>query len=219
MRSAHLWAVLLLLLGAAVMLERRGDVDTVPSGTPLGKLPTQIGPWTGTEVPLDPAVLDVLGKGIFLNRLYLPASSAQVAEAGGQVDLFIAYFPTQRTGQAIHSPQNCLPGSGWTFDKAGVTELTDVHGARYRVGDYLISDGREREEVLYWYRSHGRSIANDYLAKLYTLADSIRYRRTDAALIRVVAPVAAGEDRLAAHQRAVRFAEQVAPLLPKYIPD
>ena len=31
------------------------------------------------------------------------------------VSLFIGYFPTQRTGQSIHSPQNCLPGAGWTF--------------------------------------------------------------------------------------------------------
>ena len=27
-------------------------------------------------------------------------------------NLFIAFFPSQRQGDTIHSPKNCLPGSG-----------------------------------------------------------------------------------------------------------
>jgi EpsI family protein len=133
--------------------------------------------------------------------------------------LFIGYFPTQRTGQSIHSPQNCLPGAGWSFLSSGVTELTGPGGRKYTVGEYLISDGRSSQEVLYWYRVHGRSIANDYKAKLYTLADSIRYSRTDAALVRIITPVLPDESRAQAHDRAVGFAERIVPLLPAYIPD
>ena len=87
------------------------------------------------------------------------------------------------------------------------------------MGEYLISNGVATQEVLYWYRVHGRSIASDYTAKAYTLADSIRYSRTDAALIRVITPVEQGEDRMQAHRRAVDFANQIIPLLPAYIPD
>jgi EpsI family protein len=215
MKSARFWVVVLLMAGAALALQARGNVDWVPPSAPLAELPETIGGWTGRDLSMDPAVLEVLGKGSFLNRIYTPAAGA------GQepVTLFIAYFPTQRTGQAIHSPQNCLPGSGWTFTSSGVTDLTDGAGKRYQVGEYVISDGKSRQEVLYWYRSHGRSVASDYAAKLYTLADSIRYNRTDAALIRVVTPIAAGDDQAEAHQRAVHFAEQVLPFLPAYIPD
>jgi len=28
------------------------------------------------------------------------------------VSLYIAYFPSQRTSDTIHSPKNCLPGAG-----------------------------------------------------------------------------------------------------------
>jgi EpsI family protein len=87
------------------------------------------------------------------------------------------------------------------------------------VGEYLITNGAAMQEVLYWYQMRGRSIANDYKAKLYTLADSIRYSRTDAALVRVITAVNPGEDRMDAHRRAVEFAEQIIPLLPAYIPD
>ena len=215
MRSVRLWFVVLAMLFTATVLYVRGDQDKVPPSQPLNELPTTIGTRIATDLPLDQETLDVLGKGYFLSRLYTPIPG----NSGGEVGLFIAYFPTQRTGQSIHSPQNCLPGAGWTFEQSGVTTLTDSTGKSYQVGDYLIAKGSERDEVLYWYQMHGRSIANDYKAKLYTLAESIRYDRTDAALVRITAPVAPGEDRLAAHERAISFAEQITPLLPAFIPN
>jgi EpsI family protein len=221
MRSARLWVVALLMCATAVLLRVRGDVDQVPDSRPLTELPSTIGSRTATDIVLDPAVLEVLGKGFFLNRMYMPRSSAAGGSIGDHaaISLFIGYFPTQRSGQSIHSPQNCLPGAGWTFQTSGVTDLIGPTGKKYSVGEYLISNGQSTQEVLYWYQMHGRSIANDYKAKLYTLADSIRYRRTDAALIRVITVVAPGEEQIDAHRRAVGFAEQIVPLLPAYIPD
>jgi EpsI family protein len=223
MKLSHLVVVLVLLCATGALLYHRGDVDKVPPSEPLSLVPQTIGAWSGKDVPLQDYVLDVLGKGIFLNRTYLPdgvdSGFANERQDIGPIGLFIGYFPTQRTGQAIHSPQNCLPGAGWSFESKGVTLLQDPSGNQHEVGDYIISNGRSRDEVLYWYRSHGRSIASDYLAKWYTLLDSIRYQRTDAALIRIITPVQEGEDRQQAHQRVVKFAENLNPLLPAYIPD
>ena len=215
------WSAVFLLVLTAALLHLRGDTDRVPPSEPLANLPMSLGPWTATEYPLDQEVLSVLGKGVFLNRVYNPAqpSTTPSNATAAPVGLFIGYFPTQRTGQAIHSPQHCLPGAGWTFESSGTTNFTDTNGKPYTVGDYLISDGKTRQEVLYWYRSHGRSIASDYAAKFYTLTDSIRYNRTDAALVRVITPLVNGEPRASAHTRAITFARQMAPLLPAYIPD
>ena len=87
------------------------------------------------------------------------------------------------------------------------------------MGDYLISNGRDKQEVLYWYQSHGRSIANDYSAKLAMLTDAIRYGRTDAALVRVITSVGPSEDAQTAHQRVIDFAKLVTPILPAYVPN
>jgi len=179
-----------------------------------------LGTRSSTEIPLNQETLDVLGKGDFLYRLYTPDISApKTLDAQMPVSLFIGYFATQRTGQAIHSPQNCLPGAGWSFLSSGVTQFSDSSGKNYRVGDYLITDGKSTQEVLYWYQMHGQSIANDYAAKLYTLVDSIENGRTDAALIRIITNVAQGEERDQARDRAVAFARQIAPLLPAYDPN
>ena len=229
MPSARYWTVTLLMALATFVLYRRGDKDHVPVSTPLAQFPQQLDQRTSTDVPLDQNVLDVLGHGIFLNRVYSEMPGRDVGDAASAalehtrppaaVALFIAYFPTQRTGQSIHSPQNCLPGAGWVFESAGVTEVKDATGRASQVGDYIISDGTNRDEVLYWYQSHGRAIASDYRAKLYMLADSIRYSRSDAALVRIVTPITGGEPREVAHERAVEFASRLIPLLPAYIPN
>ncbi len=205
----------------ALVLHVRGDVDRVPPSRPLSELPSTIGARTAVDIEIPEEELDILGKGDFLNRDYIPVHNALAATPGDRADvgLFIAYFPTQRTGQSIHSPQHCLPGAGWTFESSAISEFTDISGKKYRVGDYLITNGSATDEALYWYQLHGRSIPGDYRAKLYTLADSIRYGRTDEALVRIITPVAAGEDKAEARSRAIHFAEQIAPLLPAYVPN
>jgi EpsI family protein len=216
MKSPRFLVVVLLLVATLVVLYRRGDVDSVPPSTPLAEMPMTFGPWSGTEYPLDQETLDVLGKGVFLNRTYVPTEPSM---GTAPVSLFIGYFPTQRSGQSIHSPQHCLPGAGWVFDSSGTTALAGPAGKPIEVGEYVISNGPAKDEVLYWYQSQGKAIAGDYKAKLYMLANSIRSNRTDAALVRVITPVREGESQAAAHQRAVGFAEKFVPLLPRYIPD
>ena len=224
MRSLQVWVVIAGLLATFLMIQARGDVDQVPPSAPLEQLPTVLDGLKATDVPISSEALEILGKGEFLNRVYAstfvgPGGVSVPGKGRIPVQLFIAYFPTQRSGQSIHSPQNCLPGSGWTFLHSGVTDFTDASGKTYRVGDYLISDGKDKQEVLYWYQSHGRSIASDYQAKLAMLTDAIRYDRTDAALVRVITSVGASEDPQVAHARVVSFAKSVTPLLPAYVPN
>jgi EpsI family protein len=221
MKSPRLWLVVLLMSFTALVLHVRGDVDKVLPSRPLSELPAALDSRNAIDVPIDPEALAILGKGDFLNRVYVVPDDVPTPTLSDRVrlELYIAYFPTQRTGQSIHSPQNCLPGAGWTFQSSGITEFTDATGKTYRVGEYLITNGSTTEEALYWYQMQGRSIASDYKAKLYTLAESIRYGRTDAALVRIITPVIPGEDTLEAHNRLVGFARQLTPLLPAYVPN
>lgn len=227
-----------LMAGTASMIFLRSSTDAVPESVPLELLPHQIDQRHATDITIAPETLELLGHGRFLNRVYSnrpdtpldvstgvvqPVAATDATPAARDsvvpVSLFIGYFPTQRTGQAIHSPQNCLPGAGWTFESQKTIMLPAADGRKYQVGEYVITDGTQKQEVLYWYRAHGRSIASDYRAKLYMLLDAIRYNRTDGALIRVITPILPGEADGAAHKRAVVFAGQVAAMLPTYIPD
>ncbi len=218
MRSAKFWVVLVLLAATLTTLRLRGDTDRVPPTPPLSFMPSTISGWTAQDFPLDSETLAVLGDGRFLNRVYAKLGPAgQPLEA--PVSLFIGYFPTQRSGQSIHSPQNCLPGAGWSFLSSKVINLPTVNGRPYPVGEYLIGNAGEKQVVLYWYLAHGRSVASDYKAKAYMMLDAVRYNRTDGALVRVVTQVGANESVVSAQQRAIHFANQVTPLLPRFIPN
>ena len=218
MRSAKFWVVLILLAGCFATLKLRGDVDRVPPTPPLTLLPQNIDGLTAQDFPLDSETLAVLGDGRFLNRVYSNADPAE-QRLNAPVSLFIGYFPTQRSGQSIHSPQNCLPGAGWAFLSSKVINLPTADGHPYPVGEYLIGNAGQKQVVLYWYLAHGRSVASDYKAKAYMMLDAIRWNRTDGALVRIVTPVGQNEALDSAQQRAIHFASQVTPLLPRFIPN
>lgn len=218
MRSPRFWAVFLLLVAAFTTLHLRASVDRVPPSEPLNLLPQTINGWSSEDIPIPQETLDILGDGRFLNRLYTNLTPAgRLAEP--PVSLFIGYFPTQRTGQSIHSPQNCLPGAGWTFVSSKKIYLQGDGLKNYAVGEYVIANGTAKQVVLYWYLAHGRSIANDYLAKAYMMADAIRYNRTDGALVRLVTPLNPDESVDVAQARVLKFANQLVPTLPRFIPN
>ena len=137
------------------------------------------------------------------------------------IGLFIAYIPSQRSGAAIHSPKHCLPGAGWAFDSSQYVYLKDADGKPHRVGEYIISNGDNKDFVVYWYQAHGRSEASEYIATMYLVADAIRMNRTDGGLVRVITPIGpgSGEGASAARMRAEAFVTQLWPTLPRFIPN
>jgi EpsI family protein len=218
MKSPRFWIVVILLASTIFVLQSRGDVDQVPYSEPLSAMPRSFGPWTAQDIPLSDDTLEVLGKGDFLNRVYTFQQQGG-GPAVPPISLFIGYFASQRTGQTMHSPQNCLPGAGWTFESKNYTEIQDIDGKGYKVGEYVISNGDVKQFVIYWYQAHGRSIPNEYMAKGYMVADAIRMNRTDGALVRVITQVLPSESLESAKARAVQFTQQMAPDLSRFIPN
>jgi EpsI family protein len=206
----NLWPVLLLCI-AALFLHTHSRAESLPAHQELGAFPERIGTWTGTDVTIPKADLAVLGPGAFLERRY---------DAPGRpsIDLFIAYFSSQTTGDQIHSPKHCLPGAGWSPFYSTVIHVPWGKGRVLNANYYALQMGADREVVLYWFQSHGRTVASEYWEKFYLVADSLRMNRTDGALVRVItalpdqAPLASGE------QRALSFTKRVLPLLGTYIP-
>jgi EpsI family protein len=203
----------LLIASAAIFLQAHQRAEIFPHRLPLQEFPHDLGNWTGTDVALDNDILEVLGPGDFLVRVYQNSEKIQP-----YVDLYIAYFPSQRAGDTIHSPKNCLPGAGWAPVDSSRVRLTLPSHAPFNVNRYIIAKGDARQLVLYWYWAHDRGVASEYWAKFYLVADSIKMNRSDGALVRITTPIQAGESAAAAEQRMLPFASLVEPLLNDYIP-
>ena len=203
----------LLLASAGFLVGPKPYREAIPSHLPLESFPSDLGTWRGTNLSIANDVLATLGSGDFLLRSY---EDTQQARPG--IDLFIAYFPSQRSGDTIHSPQNCLPGAGWTPIEVSRTVLSVAGYPSFPANRYVIAKGDSRQVVLYWYWAHDRGVANEYLAKFYLVADSIRMHRSDGALVRITTPLLRDEASTTAEQRIISFAENIVPLLNSYIP-
>jgi exosortase D (VPLPA-CTERM-specific) len=202
---------IVLMLSTALGLRTRKEI--IPNYDPPSSLPSQIDGWKGTDGVLDPDTLRVLGHGEFLVRQYQNASQPQP-----WFNLYIAYFPTQKAGDTIHSPDHCLPGGGWIPISREVVWLTRPDGSSFPVNRYVVSKLGERQLVLYWFQAHGREVASEYQAKYYLVSDSIHMKRSDGGLVRLMTPMLDGESPEAAQARMMKLGSQFIPLLDRCIP-
>ena len=213
MRSQWRFVVVVVLLTAtAMLLHGRNAIENLPPRQPLASFPRQLGEWVGTDVSIPRDVLDVLGGGDFLLRDYQSSSAAE------EVNLFVAYIPSQRAGDTVHSPRNCIPGAGW-YPMTSSRMLISFPGQTpFQANRYVIAKGNDRQLVLYWYWAHGRAVASEYWAKFYLVADSIRLNRSDGSLVRVITPLSEGEREDLAEQRLLDLTRNVVPILDRYVP-
>lgn len=203
--------VLVLLLQTAAFYAVAFRPETVPPVPPLVLFPAQIGTWrTVKDVPVEKEVQDVLRADDTLSRIY-------VSSTDDTAFLWIAYFKSQRYGQSPHSPKNCLPGSGWEpVEDAKTTIRVPDWDTPITINRYVVQHGAERSVSLYWYQSHGRVIAAELAAKFWLVADSIRYRRSDTALVRITVPVYDSVQK--AVDIGVSFAQSVFPTVVHQLP-
>ena len=215
---SRLLVVSALMAGAAVYLGQVSKAEELPARTELAALPMTIDGWRGRREPdFTPEILAVLGAEDYTIRTYFKDD-----EYAG---LYVGYHASQRQGDTIHSPLNCLPGAGWQPTDSGRI-MIPVKGAPGTTGDtpievnsVVISKGIDRQLVLYWYQSHRRVVASEYWGKIYTVLDAVRYNRTDAALVRVIMPIREGESKAAAEQKASGFVKSLFPLLAPHLPS
>lgn len=204
--------VVFLLVATAVVLQARDRNESLPPHSDLSSFPSQMGDWRGRDVPFGPGELEVLGPGEFLLRDYVSSPSRPF------VNLYVAFFPSQRSGDTIHSPKNCLPGSGWTPVQSSRIPVTRPDGATISINRYTVANGDNRDLVFYWYQGHGRVTPSEYWAKIFLVADAIRLNRTDGALVRVLTPIASPQEDRSAQARALEFIHEILPVLDRYIP-
>lgn len=188
--------------------------ENVPPAKPLASLSRTVDGWTlAKEWAVEPEVQAVLRADDTLSRHYTGPGAPQ------GVGLFIAFFRSQRAGVAPHSPKNCLPGNGWVAEKSTVISIPVPNRAEpVEANYYVVQRGENKSVVLYWYQSHGRTVADEYKAKYYVMSDAIRLNRTDTALVRVTAPVGASGLE-AAEQAALAFVKSFHAPVSEILPE
>ncbi len=154
-------------------------------------------------------MLAQLGVDDYVNRHYANADTEAL------IALYAGYYASQRQGDTIHSPQNCLPGAGWSPVEAGFVTLASPAGP-VQVNRHVISKGLSRQVVLYWYEGRGRIVAGEYRNKMLLMLDAARLGRSNGGLVRLITPVSSSPE--AATAQLVTFANALLPYLSKHLP-
>ena len=111
--------LVLLCLGGVAVASVSGRTDAAQGRLPFAEFPSRIGPWQGRPALLDVETERGLGLSDYLLSDYSRAD-------GKSVNLYVAYYASQRKGESPHSPIVCIPGGGWTITNIQRTDLGDA---------------------------------------------------------------------------------------------
>jgi EpsI family protein len=220
-RRGAAWAPVA-VLGVGCLLSLGVSAQRTPElREPLATaLPDSIGNLVGADARVSADVAQVAGFTSYAFRVY-QGDTLQVDSTGQSgyptaASIYLGYYDHQVRGHTIHSPKNCLPGSGWEALSSGPQRLA-VGADTVTVNRYVLENHGTRALVLYWYQGRGRVAYNEYRVKWDLLRDAILKRRTDEALARIVVPIEGSEE--AALSLARKIAVRLVPALYRALPS
>ncbi len=209
----HFIAVAVVVIAGILVGSIDNRDELIPDRESFAGFPSQISDWKGKTDRLESIYLDALKLDDYLLTSYINGD-------GERIDFYVAYYGSQRSGEAAHSPKSCLPGGGWQITKHTKEKIAglDGRGGEGSVNRVIIKKGEYTQLVYYWFQQRGRIITNEYLVKWYLFWDAMTKQRTDGALVRLTVMLGPNQDISEADKRLKGFISEVAPLLPSYIP-
>ena len=207
-------SVLLILIAAVAARALPDRPEIVPTRAEFSGFPKTIGTWVGQPAALEAVYVEALKFTDYLLINYVDADQHAV-------NVYAAYYASQRKGESVHSPRSCLPGGGWQIESLTQVTLPGVGTSpgTLSINRALISAGDQKQLVYYWFAQRGRVIADEYAVKWYLLIDALWRSRSDGALVRITMPVADASSVAQADALLQGFIAKLAPQFSPYIPD
>jgi len=203
--------IIIILLITAGLTGLASQSERIAPNKPFNEFPLEIGQWKGVKGQLDQKVYNILGVEDYILANYTKTSKESV-------NLYVGFYQSQKEGDIIHSPKNCLPGTGWNITETSIETVNlDNTGKSIKVIKLLLQKGVEKQIVFYWFQSRGRIISSEYMQKIWLVIDSVTKHRTDGSFVRLISPVIIDEQTTTA--RLKEFANKVYPILSEYIPS
>lgn len=202
------YALLTVMLLLAVFIAHNKPVVIEPEHKSLSGFPRVMGQWRTTgDTMFDVPTMKVLRPTDYLMRTYS-------APGGQQLSLYVGYHNGGKASGPIHSPRNCLPGTGWYL--AEDKEMTIMAGGKnLRLIRARFAKGGQNLTCYYWYQVRGRNITTDMGLKLSVLTGMLLERRKDASFIRIDLL----ESKTGNNEEFVMdFLQNAYPLLSEYLP-
>ncbi|MEO8199307.1 MAG: exosortase C-terminal domain/associated protein EpsI [Gemmatimonadota bacterium] len=183
----------------------------LPLAAPLATLPAVMVGYHGIDLTVSKEEQRVAGMTNYSLRSFAQDSTEAFST-------YVGYYDHQTQGKSIHSPKNCLPGSGWEALRQSEISVKTPQRTE-RVNRYLLQNGQDRALVFYWYQGRGRVEPNEYRVKWELLRDSAISGRSEEALVRIVVRLRPTMDENQAAALASRVAGELIPAVYRVLPS
>jgi exosortase D (VPLPA-CTERM-specific) len=204
---ANLLAVISVLILTLVIDHHSAQADPPQLlRRPWHSFPVDLENWHGRDLSISEAQIQSLGTRDVLLREYRQARNAV------PVSLYVAFFPRQQIGSAMHSPLHCIPGAGWEIEDRKIVSLqTQPYSVPVRVNEVVFRKGEDRNLITYWYMEQGRVEAGELRGAFSTMWNRAVVGRSDGCLIRFSSPISTTVEEALSHQ--LSFVQKAVPLL------
>lgn len=175
----HLFYAALAVYAAAgiVLLLLRAGGGGVPESD-LDGIPASLGEWTGSDIPLNDEVLDMVRPDAHVFRNY--------RRGGEVVNVYLAFYRTIARSDLAHSPIICYRSQGWNIEARERVLLPGIGGAPpLRSTRMTVRKGGKTERVYFWYQTRNDSSAGLFGMRLRMLLNRFTGRDRLNVFVRV----------------------------------
>jgi EpsI family protein len=211
MRKLTRWLPAMVLGAGSLLTIGLGRQRTMPLTAPLETIPRVMAGHQSVDRVIGEEERRVTGMSSYVMRQFYTDSLEEFS-------VYVGYYERQAQGRTIHSPKNCLPGSGWEVLGASRATVPTARG-EVTVNRYELAREGRRALVFYWYQGRGRVEASEYAVKWELLRDSALRRRSEEALVRIVVNIDDDTDDLEATRIATEVAGQLIPAVYTVLPS
>ena len=202
-----------LLISATLVIARSVDFrEKVPIKKPFNEFPLSLGEWQGTRQAMEQQFVEALHFSEYIMVNYRNP-------LGQEIDFYVAYYASQRKGETTHSPETCLPGSGWTFEQSGMALIPVGKDRPIEVNRAFMEKSGSRQLLYFWFPQRGRILTSLPQVKLYSFWDALVRHRTDGALVRIITPIYSTEQVKDAEARLQGITQKIVPVLEGFLPE
>lgn len=206
--------IVIALVSASYVLPNRAEI--IPERSVFAGFPSEIAGWAGNKKTMELQFINALKFEDYLLSTYQKGSN--------NVELYVAYYDSQKKGESAHSPRSCLPGAGWRITRRDLAEITyqSPHSDLSKtitINRMLVARENDKFFMYYWFKQRERHLANEYLVKWFLFWDALTKNRTDGALVRVIVPINIDSSPEETEIVAKSFLQKMLPLLEEYVPD
>lgn len=206
-------ASVLLTLGVGAATLNTASFPPLEVAGGMESFPKKIGDWQGRQDYVSASIVDFSGADDYFSATY--------ANSGNEVvSLYIGYrgTPFLESDMFFHSPNVCLPGAGWkTLSNQTQSLSLNSRFPAFRVTEMISQKNDQKILTQFWFQTKSRIDPSVHLNRLQLARHALENDNTHDLFLRVITPLAEGEEVSVARVRLVRFTEEMQVTLDEFL--